>query len=78
MRTKGTIPSMPERKAIQQLLKDHPADVRDEDLPNEEQVLLLLKEHSPFGEEHETATDHGDKLKPTNEDPVEDHPVTTP
>lgn len=75
VRAKGTIPSMPERKAILQLLKDHPATVRDEDLPNEEQVLLLLKEHFPFGGENETTPDV-EKLKPA-EDPLEEHPVTT-
>lgn len=52
-----------------QLLKDHPATMRDEDLPNEQQVLLLLKEHSPFSGEIETLPVI-EKLKP-----VEDHPV---
>ena len=73
MRGKGTIPSMPERKTLQQYLKDHvPAVVRaDNDHPNEDQVLLLLKEHSPFGNENDT-TPGVEKLKP-----IEDNPVTT-
>jgi len=68
---------MPERNAIQKLLKDHPATMRNEGLPNEEQVLLLLKEHSPFGGENETTPDV-EKLKPAEPDPLQDTTVTTP
>ncbi|KAG0628596.1 hypothetical protein M758_1G038500 [Ceratodon purpureus] len=67
VRGKGTIPSMPERKTLQQYLKDHvPAAVRAEnDHPNEN-PMLILKEHSPFGNENDS-TSGVEKLKP-NED----------
>lgn len=52
MRAKGTIPSMPEKKAILQLLKEHPAVEKEKIcLNDEEQVLLLLKEQAPFANE---------------------------
>ena len=58
---------MPERKTLQQYLKDHvPAAVRAEnDHPNEN-PMLILKEHSPFGNENDS-TSGVEKLKP-NED----------
>lgn len=78
VRAKGTIPSTPERKAILQLLKDNPATLREDDIPNEEQVLLHLKEHSPFGGENESHTDPLEKPKPAEPDPIEEPPETTP
>ena len=50
VRTKGTIPSMPDRKAVLLLLKEQPVVEEKISCPDE-QVVLLLKEHSPFADE---------------------------
>lgn len=47
VRIKGAIPSMPERKAVLELLEEHPAIEENLSLPNEK-VVANIKEGHPF------------------------------
>lgn len=75
VRAKGTIPSMPERKAILQLLKEHPAIEKEATLPDEDEVLSRLKEHAPYSLENESSSPREKNIKQLVPD-IQPEPVT--